>query len=71
MITAKRSFHHVVSKYVKLMFVNHITKNNYFKVQYERHEEHKLVTNGVYNFMRHPSYVGWFYWSLGTQVGQM
>ncbi|CAG2182503.1 unnamed protein product, partial [Oppiella nova] len=29
---------------------------------------HVLVTHGIYAFCRHPSYVGWFYWSIGTQV---
>lgn len=34
-----------------------------------RHEEnHKLVTHGVYRFVRHPSYTGFFIWSVGTQV---
>lgn len=29
---------------------------------------HKLVTNGVYSICRHPSYAGFFYWALGTQI---
>lgn len=37
-------------------------------VQYHKRDEHKLVTSGVYSLFRHPSYVGWFYWSIGTQV---
>lgn len=37
-------------------------------VQCEKSEDHILVTNGVYSFFRHPSYVGWFYWSIGTQI---
>lgn len=40
---------------------NHIVQN-------EKAQSHVLVTNGVYSFFRHPSYVGWFYWSIGTQV---
>jgi len=27
-----------------------------------------LVTHGIYGIMRHPSYVGWFWWSIGTQI---
>jgi len=30
--------------------------------------EHRLVTHGVYSLMRHPSYTGWFYWAIGTQI---
>ena len=29
---------------------------------------HALVTSGVYGVFRHPSYVGWFYWSISTQL---
>ena len=38
-------------------------------IQTTKAESHKLVTTGVYAWSRHPAYVGWFYWSLGTQVG--
>lgn len=37
-------------------------------VQYRKRDTHQLVTSGVYSLFRHPSYVGWFYWSLGTQI---
>ncbi|KAK1159614.1 protein-S-isoprenylcysteine O-methyltransferase-like [Acipenser oxyrinchus oxyrinchus] len=40
---------------------NHIVQN-------EKAQSHVLVTGGVYSWFRHPSYVGWFYWSIGTQV---
>ncbi|CAH2319707.1 -S-isoprenylcysteine O-methyltransferase [Pelobates cultripes] len=40
---------------------NHIVQN-------EKSESHTLVTSGVYSWFRHPSYVGWFYWSIGTQI---
>lgn len=37
-------------------------------IQSQKEEDHRLVTHGIYKLCRHPSYVGWFYWSLGTQV---
>ncbi|XP_026753435.2 protein-S-isoprenylcysteine O-methyltransferase [Galleria mellonella] len=37
-------------------------------VQYVKRPDHQLVTHGVYALCRHPSYVGWFYWSIGTQI---
>ena len=37
-------------------------------VQYRKRSSHELVTTGVYALFRHPSYVGWFVWSVGTQV---
>lgn len=36
-------------------------------VQFVKRVDHRLVTHGVYSLCRHPSYVGWFYWSVGTQ----
>lgn len=37
-------------------------------VQDRRKTDHVLVKTGVYSFVRHPSYFGWFYWSIGTQI---
>ncbi|XP_074654934.1 protein-S-isoprenylcysteine O-methyltransferase-like [Tubulanus polymorphus] len=37
-------------------------------VQHVKEEGHILVTHGVYRFFRHPAYVGWFWWSVGTQI---
>ena len=37
-------------------------------VQSLKRENHKLVTSGVFSFVRHPYYVGWFLWFLGTQI---
>jgi protein-S-isoprenylcysteine O-methyltransferase len=37
-------------------------------VQVRRREGHELVTNGIYAWLRHPSYFGFFWWGLGTQV---
>ncbi|KAL7648687.1 UNVERIFIED_CONTAM: hypothetical protein RMT77_000594 [Armadillidium vulgare] len=47
-----------------------ITANKNFNhiVQVSRQESHELVTWGIYRLFRHPSYVGWFWWSVGTQI---
>ena len=37
-------------------------------VQAEYKEGHTLVRNGVYALSRHPSYFGFFWWGLGTQL---
>lgn len=29
---------------------------------------HNLVTHGIYSHFRHPSYAGWFYWAIGSQI---
>ncbi|XP_065175089.1 protein-S-isoprenylcysteine O-methyltransferase-like [Sycon ciliatum] len=37
-------------------------------VAFRKRSDHELVTHGVYSLSRHPAYMGWFYWSIGTQV---
>ncbi|KFH48855.1 Protein-S-isoprenylcysteine O-methyltransferase-like protein [Hapsidospora chrysogenum ATCC 11550] len=37
-------------------------------VQTRKARSHRLVTEGVYAALRHPSYFGFFYWGLGTQL---
>lgn len=37
-------------------------------VKTTRNPDHELVTNGIYSWFRHPSYLGFFWWALGTQL---
>lgn len=37
-------------------------------VQREFKDEHKLVTHGIFKFIRHPSYFGFFWWFVGLQL---
>ncbi|KAK3985552.1 Isoprenylcysteine carboxyl methyltransferase family-domain-containing protein [Cladorrhinum sp. PSN332] len=37
-------------------------------VQHQRNAGHVLVTTGIYSIFRHPSYFGFFWWALGTQL---
>lgn len=37
-------------------------------IQTSKKENHVLVTHGIYGIFRHPSYVGFFYWSIATQL---
>ena len=39
-----------------------------YSLQSTKREDHRLVTDGVYAWFRPPSYVGWLYWSVGTQL---
>ncbi|KAK3068423.1 farnesyl cysteine-carboxyl methyltransferase [Teratosphaeriaceae sp. CCFEE 6253] len=36
--------------------------------QQTRKQGHELVTHGIYSWSRHPSYFGFFWWALGTQL---
>ncbi|KAK3622483.1 farnesyl cysteine-carboxyl methyltransferase [Elasticomyces elasticus] len=43
------------------------TNFNHTPVQ-TRKADHVLVTHGIYAWSRHPSYFGFFWWALGTQI---
>ena len=38
------------------------------KIEEQKREEHSLVTHGIYAYLRHPAYFGFFWWCVGTQV---
>ncbi|KAF8933666.1 farnesyl cysteine-carboxyl methyltransferase [Dissophora ornata] len=40
-------------------------------VEYYKEEHHVLVTDGIYSVLRHPSYFGFYYWALGSQLMMM
>jgi len=46
----------------------HASSNFSHAVAFRKLETHRLVTDGVYAWFRHPSYAGFFYWALGTQL---
>lgn len=37
-------------------------------VRFVKRDSHVLITSGIYSLVRHPSYAGWFLWSVFTQV---
>ena len=37
-------------------------------VQSHRKQGHELVTRGIYAWLRHPSYFGFFWWGIGSQL---
>lgn len=38
------------------------------QVQTRRNDGHMLVTDGIYGWLRHPSYFGFFWWTIGIQL---
>jgi len=37
-------------------------------IQHSKKKSHVLVQTGIYRYLRHPSYFGFYYWSIGTQL---
>ena len=46
----------------------HAASNFSHQIAVEKEANHELVTHGVYAFARHPSYFGFFWWGVGTQI---
>ncbi|KAL2005389.1 hypothetical protein VTN00DRAFT_2600 [Thermoascus crustaceus] len=57
-----------VGQTVRTLAMAHAGSNFNHTVQVERKEGHMLVKTGVYSVLRHPSYFGFFWWGLGTQL---
>jgi protein-S-isoprenylcysteine O-methyltransferase len=38
------------------------------RIQTVKAPSHKLTTHGIYGFVRHPGYLGWLIWCVGTQI---
>ena len=60
-----------------MLFIGQITRtlamakagsNFNHTVQMKKKQGHVLVTGGIYAWLRHPSYFGFFWWGLGTQI---
>jgi len=37
-------------------------------IEVEKRSDHVLVKTGIYKYLRHPAYTGFFYWGIGTQL---
>lgn len=58
----------VIGEVIRKMAI--ITAGNAFThlIRTHRDDRHELVTHGIYRFVRHPGYTGFFIWSVGTQI---
>jgi len=44
-------------------------KHNFtHEIATEKKAEHILVKTGIYQYMRHPGYMGWYWWTVGSQL---
>jgi len=58
----------ITGQYVRTAAMAEAGENFNHVVQSTKRDDHVLVTSGVYAFCRHPSYFGFFWWGLGTQL---
>lgn len=58
----------VLGQVVRSLAMVYAGANFNHHVQSQRKDGHVLVTGGIYSVLRHPSYFGFFWWGLGTQL---
>lgn len=58
----------VVGQVVRSIAMAQAGTNFNHQVQSRKKDDHELVTNGLYAYFRHPSYFGFFWWGIGTQI---
>ncbi|KAJ5542933.1 hypothetical protein N7535_005355 [Penicillium sp. DV-2018c] len=58
----------VVGQVVRTIAMAQAASNFNHHVQSRRQQGHVLVNTGLYRYLRHPSYFGFFWWGLGTQL---
>ncbi|KAI9189336.1 farnesyl cysteine-carboxyl methyltransferase [Blastocladiella emersonii ATCC 22665] len=46
----------------------HASTNFSHQIEYRKRPNHELVTTGVYAWTRHPSYFGFYWWGIGSQL---
>ncbi|KAI0723237.1 protein-s-isoprenylcysteine O-methyltransferase [Earliella scabrosa] len=58
----------IVGQALRSTAMIHAASNFSHVMAFRKQEGHVLVTDGIYKWFRHPSYAGFFYWALGTQL---
>ncbi|KAH6915343.1 prenyl cysteine carboxyl methyltransferase Ste14 [Coprinopsis sp. MPI-PUGE-AT-0042] len=58
----------LVGQFLRSFAMIHAAANFSHIVAFQKRENHKLVTDGIYAWFRHPSYAGFWYWAVGTQL---
>ncbi|KAK1242177.1 hypothetical protein MKX07_000163 [Trichoderma sp. CBMAI-0711] len=58
----------VVGQAVRSLAMLHAGASFNHHIQTKKAQTHLLVTTGIYGWLRHPSYFGFFWWGLGTQL---
>lgn len=58
----------IVGQWVRTAAMAEAGKSFSHLVQYKKRDDHKLITSGVYSWLRHPSYFGYFWYVVGAQL---
>ncbi|KAI9225063.1 Isoprenylcysteine carboxyl methyltransferase family-domain-containing protein [Blastocladiella britannica] len=58
----------VVGQTARTLAMVHASTNFSHMIEYVKRPSHTLVTTGIYAYLRHPSYFGFFWWGIGSQL---
>jgi protein-S-isoprenylcysteine O-methyltransferase len=58
----------IVGQYFRIASLYTGKKNFTHRIRYDKANDHELITHGVYSLSRHPSYFGFYLWSVGIEV---
>ncbi|CAH0477587.1 unnamed protein product [Peronospora belbahrii] len=58
----------ITGQFFRVAAMSTAATNFSHRIEYLKRKDHQLVTHGVYRFIRHPSYLGWFGWIVGSQI---
>lgn len=58
----------LAGQFLRSFAMIHAATNFSHIVASEKNANHRLVTDGIYSWFRHPSYAGFWYWAVGTQL---
>lgn len=58
----------LVGQFIRSLAMYQAGKSFSHILKTEKLKDHTLVTDGVYQYFRHPSYFGFFWWAVGTQM---
>ena len=58
----------IIGQYFRIAALFTGKKNFTHRIRYKKDEQHELIMNGIYSLSRHPSYFGFFIWSVGIEI---
>ena len=58
----------IIGQYFRIAALYTGKKNFTHRISFDKANEHKLITNGVFAISRHPSYFGFYLWSVGIEI---
>jgi len=58
----------IIGLVIRFAAIIHAKQSFTHEIQENKREEHKLITDGIYKYIRHPGYLGFYIFAVGTQV---